>query len=175
MQIYQITNRLTGKRYIGKTHKTPQARWKRHLSDAHRGTGCKVLQRAIHLHGPQSFEVTTLAQFETTDALNLAERLFISEFNTLAPNGYNLTRGGDGGGGPKDEEFRRKISEGMKRHLQSPLAREQRTKQLNDVRVTKTHCLRGHERTPENVYPGGNCKTCANKRGRERYQRLGHR
>ena len=28
------------------------------------------------------------------------------------------------------------------------------------VRVYKTHCVRGHERTPENIAKGGNCKTC---------------
>ena len=26
--------------------------------------------------------------------------------------------------------------------------------------LVKTHCLRGHERTPESVYANGNCKEC---------------
>lgn len=26
----------------------------------------------------------------------------------------------------------------------------------------KTHCKNGHERTPENVKPNGNCRLCAN-------------
>jgi hypothetical protein len=34
------------------------------------------------------------------------------------------------------------------------------------TRVKKTHCLRGHERTPENIRPGGACRTCHLERAR---------
>lgn len=27
--------------------------------------------------------------------------------------------------------------------------------------VRKTHCIRGHKRTPENIYASGNCKVCS--------------
>ena len=27
--------------------------------------------------------------------------------------------------------------------------------------IRKTHCSRGHERTPESVYKSGNCKICS--------------
>ena len=40
--------------------------------------------------------------------------------------------------------------------------------------ATKTHCLRGHEFTPENTYhdrKGRQCKTCNRERMRARYQR----
>ena len=99
MWIYCITG-PTGRRYVGKTHKPVQARWKRHLADSRRGVGCKVLQRAILLHGPEAFTVATIGQFDDKDTLVLAERLFIAELNTKAPGGYNLTDGGDGGGRP---------------------------------------------------------------------------
>ena len=28
-------------------------------------------------------------------------------------------------------------------------------------KIRKTHCSRGHKRTPENVYASGNCKLCS--------------
>lgn len=28
------------------------------------------------------------------------------------------------------------------------------------IRARKTHCIHGHERTPENVLPGGKCRAC---------------
>lgn len=36
--------------------------------------------------------------------------------------------------------------------------------------VRKTHCLRGHERTADNVYPNGECRTCAKDKSKARHR-----
>ncbi len=36
---------------------------------------------------------------------------------------------------------------------------------------TKTHCLRGHERVPENLYASGQCKPCKREYDRARYHK----
>lgn len=38
------------------------------------------------------------------------------------------------------------------------------------IRIKKSHCHRGHPRTPNNVNKWGTCKTCDNTRTRERYR-----
>lgn len=45
---------------------------------------------------------------------------------------------------------------------------------LNEVRGSKTHCKRGHPRTPKNTYRSGHgniCKICAAMRCRAYYRR----
>jgi hypothetical protein len=32
--------------------------------------------------------------------------------------------------------------------------------------MSATHCKRGHERTPENTYKDGTCRTCKNEKNR---------
>jgi hypothetical protein len=44
---------------------------------------------------------------------------------------------------------------GVLRHLRAPLIR-------------RTHCGRGHERTPENLYASGNCRKCQRVRDERR-------
>lgn len=94
--IYLITNTVTGHRYVGQTSRTVTARWKQHVSDAlHKPNKMTLMGRAIRKYGAESFSVETIGQF--TNCLGEAEKLFIAELNTFAPNGYNLTQGGDGG------------------------------------------------------------------------------
>lgn len=85
----------TGKQYIGITSKGYRARWARHVSDARRGSQT-ALHKAIRKHGEDAFQLAVLCKPETVERLKQAEIWSIEKLGTLAPRGYNLTRGGDG-------------------------------------------------------------------------------
>lgn len=91
--IYQITNDINGKIYIGKTEKSIEKRWKEHCSD-YQKERCKdrPLYRAINKYGIEHFHIELL---EETD--NPSEReIFWIEKKQSFKNGYNATLGGDG-------------------------------------------------------------------------------
>jgi group I intron endonuclease len=55
MGIYQITNTVNGKRYIGKS-KDIRSRWLGHIRDNRKGSAVnKYFQRAWDMHGEDSF------------------------------------------------------------------------------------------------------------------------
>lgn len=83
--VYKLTNKITGKSYIGKTNDLP-ARLRKHKVDNH----CVYLHRSILKYGFDQFSVETLAEVkDENDAFQLEEK-FIVEFKTLKPYGYNL-------------------------------------------------------------------------------------
>jgi group I intron endonuclease len=93
MYIYKIVNKINGKEYIGKTQKTLEERWIRHLTDSRR-TNTK-LYNAIRKYGSENFEmcVVEYTGSVTREYLNDRERYWI---NIIDPE-YNMTKGGDGG------------------------------------------------------------------------------
>lgn len=109
--IYKITNRLTGKSYIGVTTYTVKYRWESHVRTT-RKTARKsktAITEAIIKYGPEAFEVAHLASSKSVDDMLEVERALISQENTLAPNGYNLTDGGEKSKAITDD-VRRKLS-----------------------------------------------------------------
>ncbi len=72
------------------------ARWNSHISEANRNLNyCRLLDNAIRKYGHENFEVTLLCKCITLEELNDKEIFFISKYNSLTPNGYNLTTGGN--------------------------------------------------------------------------------
>ncbi len=98
MLIYLVTCLANGKGYVGKTTNSLEARWKAHLKHARSGSN-QVLQRAIRKHGDEQFVVRVVAECQTKEELNRTEIEKIVELGTRIPNGYNVTKGGDGGTG----------------------------------------------------------------------------
>lgn len=90
--IYKLTNLVTGKSYIGKTQRTVEERWKEHCKQS----GCRRLSRSIKVHGKENFKVEEIYVAFDIQSLNDMEIHFISTINTISPNGYNLTIGGEG-------------------------------------------------------------------------------
>lgn len=88
--IYLITNNITKMRYIGQTTRSLEKRFKEHFAMAN----CNYLYSAMHKYGLESFSYKVLARANTIEELNNRETYYIKIFNTLAPNGYNLSSGG---------------------------------------------------------------------------------
>lgn len=103
--IYCIKNKLNNKCYIGQSNNIKR-RWRRHL------TTIKHKKLPIYLaldkYGIDNFEFTILEECKTEE-LNDKEGYWINLFNTMSPNGYNLTSGG-GSGGTRSKDTRMKIS-----------------------------------------------------------------
>lgn len=96
MEIYKITNTITNKSYIGKTSIGYLKRFNKHKLNAEKGIN-RRLYDSMRLHGVDNFIVTLEYTATTIEELNLKEIELIHKFNTLMPNGYNMTLGGDGG------------------------------------------------------------------------------
>jgi group I intron endonuclease len=90
--IYQITNKLNGKRYIGYTTKPPIKRFVEHGWNATRGLD-QYIYRAIRKDGIENFKLESLCWGEDEEAgLKIAEPLLIEIFKPE----YNMTAGGEG-------------------------------------------------------------------------------
>lgn len=107
-EIYKITNTINGKVYIGQTrsHRLNHnkyrpfgylGRFKDHVYEAFssKKNHCKCLNSAIRKYGQDSF-ACELIHTCVIDELDNQEELFIIEYNSKYPNGYNLTDGGKG-------------------------------------------------------------------------------
>ena len=91
--IYQITNNINGKIYIGKTEFSVVRRWEQHCSDAQKDR-CKdrPLYRAMNKYGIDNFSIETI---EETDNPDERETYWIEQKGSFK-YGYNATLGGDG-------------------------------------------------------------------------------
>ena len=151
-QIYLMTNVQTQQQYVGQTltHRKNhekyrpfgyQGRFQDHISEALCNTKkkqCRYLNNAIRKYGKEAFQVSLLTTCEPSQLDSLEEH-YIKEYNTLYPNGYNLTRGGKtlyavstgsevstletstpgkrGGCSQRSEQTRKKISEQLHKVL----------------------------------------------------------
>lgn len=100
MIIYKITNKRNGKLYIGQTRQSPKARFNRHITRALNELDYNyLLCNAIRKHGAESFEFEVIETITNEEDLDNRERYWIEYYDTLMPNGYNMTAGGGGTSG----------------------------------------------------------------------------
>jgi len=124
MFIYMIINKINGKYYIGKTTKTIEERWNRHIKGA-RYSRETPLYRAIRKYGKHNFE--TRSVLSLVNNLDDAEKYFIRFFKSFDPKyGYNCTLGGEGG--TPTEETRIKLSNNRKGKIPPPFTEEHKRK-----------------------------------------------
>lgn len=110
--IYMVTNSISGKRYVGKTTTSVEERWKAHVSESHRNLSNSALHKAIQKYGQEAFVVSVVLRNIPVELLNHYEQLVIKRLKTRAPQGYNLTDGGDGiTGYHHTPEMRRHLSQ----------------------------------------------------------------
>ena len=138
--IYKIINIKNQKIYIGQTiKKRPTDRFSQHKYLAlhpQQEKNISYLHRAMKSDGIDNFKFEIIEQVDNL-LLNEREKYWIKQYNSLAPNGYNLTVGGQGTLGfsrPQSQEERNKKGNSVKKYYQNyPQAREkvsQRTKEL---------------------------------------------
>jgi hypothetical protein len=99
-EIYCITS-PSNKKYIGQCVKKLSngkiwgyiSRWKEHIRDSKTRNYCRLLNSAIKKYEPENFHLEVLKECDIEE-LDYYEKYYIENFNTLTPNGYNLTTGG---------------------------------------------------------------------------------
>lgn len=99
MIVYAITNRVSGRRYIGITATSLRRRWDSHTKAMRDGVKT-ALYDAMRSYGPDAFEIEQIASLRPDlgrPELCVLERDMIVQEGTRVPYGYNLTAGGDGG------------------------------------------------------------------------------
>ena len=108
--VYKITNTVNQKSYVGRSINEPQkGRIRKHLN----GHGNVHLAKSVKKYGRDAFSVEILEENVFDELLPELEKAYIAKFNTVQPNGYNFTEGGDGLLNPSPET-RRKMSEAQK-------------------------------------------------------------
>ena len=103
--IYLIIDLTNWKKYVGQHHY--------HIEDLdpnYHGSGHII--KMIYKKRPETLKEVYLKTCYTQEELDEWEKYYIKFYNTLSPNGYNLTEGGNGG--IPCEEARKKISESHK-------------------------------------------------------------
>jgi len=154
MIIYKVTNKINGKCYIGKTvKKYLSSRRSGHIYEMKKGSKF-YFHNSLRKYGKENFEWEILYECTDHDILKEKELYYIKYFNTFKPNGYNLTKGGDGNFGYKyseeskkkmseshkgnrhSEETKMKISEGNKGRVPTKATREKISKKLTGVKFS---------------------------------------
>lgn len=96
------------KAYIGWSV-NPKIRWRQHCA----AKDNRPFYNAIRKYGKECFESQILFRTTNLEEVKKKEIEFIKQFDTLVPNGYNLTVGGEGGdtfaNNPNKEVIRRKL------------------------------------------------------------------
>ena len=102
--IYLIKNKINGKCYIGQAmcftgsnnnRWGTLGRWKSHIREATKSNQdhCVLLNNAIRKYDENNFEVTTLIKCNKDD-LDEWEIKYVTQYNSVQPNGYNIRFGG---------------------------------------------------------------------------------
>ncbi len=103
MLIYSVLNKVNGKLYVGKTTCRLSQRKSGHKQAANSG-GMMAIYCAIRKYGWFEFEWNVLCYADDEELLNELEVVYIKELKSKAPDGYNLTEGGEGETGYKWSE-----------------------------------------------------------------------
>lgn len=115
--VYQVTNLVDDKKYVGVTKRGLRERKRQHLYHAKRGTG-HVLHNAIRKHGKNNFVFEVVSDF--IDDYDLA-KTYEWELICATKPAYNLAAGGEGG--TLSLDVRRRIGAAHTGMKHSPAAR----------------------------------------------------
>ena len=96
--IYKITNKETGKCYIGETIQDYNRRWGKHINSLKYKEGCPLLKASMKKHGIDKFTFEILIICFDEDVVKY-EKEYVKKYDSQAPNGYNILSGGQIGQG----------------------------------------------------------------------------
>lgn len=152
--IYSITNKDTGKMYIGQSIHIEQ-RFKEHIRY---GNNSMYIDRSIKKHGKDVFDFNILLECDESE-LSHEEHKFINLFDTYK-NGYNLTEGGEIAIS-KSPEIAKKISESQKGKIVS----EETKQKLRQYRGEKSSFYGKHhsEETKRKLHNAHKGKTLSDE------------
>jgi group I intron endonuclease len=142
--IYKVTNKLTGKIYIGKS---------KYNREDYFGSGLKI-NYALKKYGIENF-TKEIIQECSDDEVDLVESFWIEELNSCNDEvGYNIAGGGQGGDHywkvmthKQKKEHRQKIRNGVATRKRSPHSEETKKKMsLNQNQTPEIKEKRAHAR-----------------------------
>lgn len=87
--VYKITNLINNKVYIGITKRHPKIRFNEHFCNKK-----ELLFKAKEKYGKENFSLEIIEDNLSEAEIDDKERYYINFYNSLVPNGYNLSIGG---------------------------------------------------------------------------------
>lgn len=87
--VYKITNLINNKIYIGITSRDPKIRFNEHFSNKK-----ELLYKAKEKYEKENFSLEIIENNLPKKETGIKEKYYINFYNSLAPNGYNLSTGG---------------------------------------------------------------------------------
>ena len=179
--IYLLIDGTNDFEYIGQTTRSLEVRFKQHTKNKKH----TYISNAIQAHGAEMFVKVILKVCYSKEELDYWEKRLIKSRDTMAPNGYNLREGGEGGGShsaesraknsaaktgkPLAPEHCKKISESLTGKPKSPEHVAKVAAANTGKKRTPEQCARmsvskkGKKRSPEAV-----AKTAAKNTGKKR-------
>lgn len=145
--IYKITNKLSGKIYVGQTVNKVEDRFYEHRTEKRNN---RHISSSLKKHGVDNFLMEEIYIAFCKEKLNSAEVLFVSKFNCLSPNGYNHRAGGDQNG-ICSEELKQKISNAK---MGKPNFKKRGEARSTDYRMKISKGLGGKTIKATNKYDG---------------------
>lgn len=139
--VYKITNLLNGNLYVGLTTRTIKKRFYAHIYHATKEHRNNYLHCAIRKYGVENFKIEEIVSCFDQKSLCELECYFIKKYNTLAPNGYNLTTGG---------EHHKLSPEALKRHSEIRMGKK-RGKYSEEHCKKISEALKGRKLDPEHA------------------------
>jgi group I intron endonuclease len=135
--IYRIKNTITNKYYIGCTIQNDiQKRWSSHRQLAKKDKGCTALKEAFKKYGIDNFKFEILIICFNEDCFKY-EKEYIKKYNSLVPNGYNISEGGNGGalfkGKHHSEETKLLLRNKSKEYHNNPENKESHSKKIKEA------------------------------------------
>lgn len=138
---YITTNLINGNQYVG-DHSTDN------LNDGYLGSGINIV-RAIKKYGKENFSKEILELFDSNQKAFDAQKKYINEYNTLRPNGYNISpMGGHQCSGGVSEETKKQISKSVSKNFKNnPDYREKIRKAATGVKQSQETINKRIEKT----------------------------
>lgn len=176
-EVYKITNKVTGKIYIGITNQGSGARYRHHWYESRIGEPSPI-HRSMNKYGEDNFTLEIIDFADTYEELKEKEKYYIKEYDSMnREKGYNLTEGGDGTfGRMHSEETKDKIRQkavGRKASEETKKKMSKSHKQYKDtykahadkIRVLNYKAIEVFDLDGNKIEEFPMTKTCAEKYG----------